>query len=51
MSPRPGRITKIINIDLPQPRGFETREDARFFAKITEVREALRRDEIKVASS
>lgn len=47
MSARPGRLTHIIDIDLPQPRGFETREHPRFFEKITEVREALRREEIR----
>jgi NitT/TauT family transport system ATP-binding protein len=41
MSPRPGRITSIIPIDLPQPRTFETREEPRFFELVTEVREAL----------
>src|SRR5206468_12030033 len=41
MSPRPGRISGVIPIDLPQPRTAETREDARFFELATEVREAL----------
>ena len=41
MSARPGRITEIVEIDLPQPRTFETREDARFFELVTQVREAL----------
>jgi NitT/TauT family transport system ATP-binding protein len=41
MSPRPGRISKLIPVDLPQPRGTETREDPRFFELATEVREAL----------
>jgi NitT/TauT family transport system ATP-binding protein len=45
MSARPGRITGIINVDLPRPRAFETREDPRFFEKITEVRECLRQGE------
>lgn len=51
MSARPGRLSGLIDIDLPQPRGFETREHPRFFEKITEVRERLRQDEVKVASS
>ena len=51
MSARPGRISALVNVDLPQPRSFETREDPRFFEKITEVREALRRDEIRGATS
>ena len=42
MSPRPGRITKVVDIDLPRPRNFETREDPRFFAAVTDVRESLR---------
>ena len=41
MSARPGRITSVIPIDLPQPRTFETREEPRFFELVTEVREAL----------
>jgi NitT/TauT family transport system ATP-binding protein len=41
MSARPGRITSVIGIDLPQPRTFETREDPHFFERVTEVREAL----------
>ena len=41
MSPRPGRIATTIEVDLPQPRGGETREDARFFELVTAVREAL----------
>ena len=41
MSPRPGRITRVIPIDLGQPRSFETRENPRFFELVTEVREAL----------
>lgn len=51
MSARPGRISALVDVDLPQPRTFETREDPRFFQKITEVREALRRDEVRGASS
>ncbi|HET9346816.1 MAG TPA: ABC transporter ATP-binding protein [Candidatus Limnocylindrales bacterium] len=42
MSPRPGRITKVIDVDLPRPRNVETRESRRYFELITEVREALR---------
>jgi NitT/TauT family transport system ATP-binding protein len=41
MSPRPGRVSKVIQVDLPQPRTAETREDPRFFELATEVREAL----------
>jgi NitT/TauT family transport system ATP-binding protein len=43
MSARPGRITRIVEIDLPQPRhDVQTREDPRYFQLVTEVREALR---------
>ena len=42
MSPRPGRITRITDIDLPQPRTSETREEQRFYQLLTEVREGLR---------
>jgi NitT/TauT family transport system ATP-binding protein len=41
MSARPGRITGIVNVDLPQPRSAATREDPRFFELVTEVREKL----------
>jgi NitT/TauT family transport system ATP-binding protein len=41
MSPRPGRISNVIPIDLPQPRSATTREESRFFELVTEVREAL----------
>jgi NitT/TauT family transport system ATP-binding protein len=30
MSPRPGRIKEIVNIDLPRPRGEGTRNDIKF---------------------
>src|SRR3954447_5874619 len=43
MSARPGRITDIVDIDLPRPRGIATREEPRYFALVTAVREALRR--------
>jgi NitT/TauT family transport system ATP-binding protein len=42
MSPRPGRISAVIEIDLPQPRTTETREHPRFFELVTEVRDKLR---------
>ena len=44
MSPRPGRITEVIDVDLPRPRGFGTREEPRYFELVTAVREALRGD-------
>jgi NitT/TauT family transport system ATP-binding protein len=45
MSPRPGRISRIVNVDLAQPRTVETREQERYFRLVTEVREALRSGE------
>ena len=42
MSARPGRVAKVVDIDLPQPRTVETRETERYFELVTEVREALR---------
>lgn len=45
MSPRPGRISDVIEIDVPQPRNEDTRESSGYYGKVTEVREALRRQE------
>jgi NitT/TauT family transport system ATP-binding protein len=42
MSPRPGRITRVIDVPLGHPRNEETREDPTYFRVVTEVREALR---------
>jgi NitT/TauT family transport system ATP-binding protein len=42
MSPRPGRVAGMVNVDLPQPRTTDTREEPRFFELVTEVRELLR---------
>jgi len=43
MSARPGRIVGVVDIDLPQPRTVDTREEPRFFELVTEVRERLRK--------
>jgi NitT/TauT family transport system ATP-binding protein len=43
MSARPGRITKVVDIDLARPRTDDTREGRRYFELVTEVREALRK--------
>ena len=45
MSARPGRISEIIDVDLPYPRTVETREQPRYYALLTQVREALRKSE------
>ncbi|MBA3874496.1 MAG: ABC transporter ATP-binding protein [Anaerolineae bacterium] len=42
LSPRPGRLSEIIDIPLPQPRSSETREMEDFFHLSTRVRNALR---------
>jgi NitT/TauT family transport system ATP-binding protein len=45
MSARPGRISRVVDIDLPHPRTVETRELPRYFEHVTTVREALRQHE------
>ena len=42
LSARPGRIAEIIDIDLPRPRGPETRDLDQFFHLSSRVRHALR---------
>jgi len=42
MSRRPGRIAAIVDVDLPQPRNADTREEPRFFELVTAVRDRLR---------
>jgi NitT/TauT family transport system ATP-binding protein len=42
MSPRPGRIAGVVEIDLPTPRTAETRYTPRFFELVRKVRELLR---------
>ncbi|MCB0038957.1 MAG: ABC transporter ATP-binding protein, partial [Caldilinea sp.] len=44
MTPRPGRIATVVDIDLPYPRTFETRESPRFFELMTVVRETLKEE-------
>jgi NitT/TauT family transport system ATP-binding protein len=41
MSPRPGRIAQVVDVDLPYPRGAQTREEPHYFELVTQVREAL----------
>ena len=42
MSPRPGRIAAVVEVDLPHPRTAEAREESRFFELVTAVRDRLR---------
>jgi NitT/TauT family transport system ATP-binding protein len=44
MSPRPGRIDRVVTVDLPRPRADTTRALPRFFELVTEVRQSLRED-------
>ena len=45
MSARPGRVRKVVDVDLAYPRTSDTREEPRFFELATEVRELLRASE------
>ena len=47
MSPRPGRISEIVETGLPHPRDEDTRESQQYYDKVTDVREALRHEEAK----
>jgi NitT/TauT family transport system ATP-binding protein len=44
LSPRPGRIARIVDVDLPVPRDAKTRAMPRFFELVTAVREHLVED-------
>ena len=46
MSPRPGRVAAVIDVDLPHPRTAQTREEPRFFELVTAVRERLAAPEV-----
>lgn len=41
MSPRPGRITEVIDVSFSQERSEQLREAPEFFERVTAVREAL----------
>jgi NitT/TauT family transport system ATP-binding protein len=43
MSPRPGRIAGVVDVDLTYPRTVETRDEPHFFELVTQVRELLRK--------
>jgi NitT/TauT family transport system ATP-binding protein len=42
MSPRPGRVTQIVDVNIEGERNDATRDNSAFFKGITAVREALR---------
>ena len=44
LSPRPGRIARVVDVDLPRPRNEKTRALPRFFELVTTVREHLVED-------
>ena len=46
MSARPGRVSAIVDVDLPYPRTARTREEPRFFELVTDVRERLAGGEV-----
>jgi len=42
MTPRPGRVHRVIDVDLPRPRNRDTERSTAFHHTVTEVRDALR---------
>jgi NitT/TauT family transport system ATP-binding protein len=44
LSPRPARVTGVVEVDLPRPRSEKTRALPRFFELVTAVREHLVED-------
>jgi NitT/TauT family transport system ATP-binding protein len=41
MSPHPGRLSAVIDIDLPRPRSQVTRESPEFFELISSIRKTF----------
>ena len=50
MSARPGRISHVVEIDLPSRATEDTRETERYFELVTEVRESTARGEREEAA-
>lgn len=42
MSARPGRIINVLDVELPIPRTYETREETGYFELVNDVRDSLR---------
>jgi NitT/TauT family transport system ATP-binding protein len=51
MSPRPGRITAQVSIDLPRPRALALMRSQGFFEAVNQVRDALFGRDTAVAGS
>jgi len=41
MTPRPGKVAEILNIDLPHPRATAVRDDGKFIGYVKKIRERL----------
>jgi NitT/TauT family transport system ATP-binding protein len=41
MTPRPGKVAEILNIDLPHPRATAVRDDGKFIGYVKRIRERL----------
>jgi NitT/TauT family transport system ATP-binding protein len=41
MTPRPGKVAEVLNIDLPRPRATALRDDPRFIGYVKRIRERL----------
>jgi NitT/TauT family transport system ATP-binding protein len=41
LSPLPGRLSRVIDIDLPRPRSQETRESPQFFSLVSRIRKSF----------
>jgi NitT/TauT family transport system ATP-binding protein len=50
LTPRPGRVERVVDVDLPQPRSEKTRALPRFFELVTLVRVHLVEDPAIIAS-
>jgi len=41
MTPRPGKVAEIVNIDLPRPRTTTLRDETKFIAYVRQIRKSL----------